>query len=343
MATRRREVLLTRGDSSASDYDIDLNDYTNYKNKLEEENRRFSATNGVPTPRQSVVEADDDYFGETDLQTQSNSQYNQSTQDVIWIKVFDEDSQMFYYFNTNSGESSWEKPAEYIEGQEVDDEAGKVNERRQDGERSPPDNLISEHASRVASHSDLSDHYDFSWNEISSQILEQHDWNSSSSPSHPSSAALKHHQNSIKDSRQTASHLQGISQQSDQDRDQDQELSDESHLSLVKQTNLMASAYGSIYHSEHLLVDEQTLTQNKFLKMKKDGNLLRDSMGWEEWLSSQGAVFFIKKGSLQILTFLISVSLSVSLSHQMALADNGIHPRSFRSVRLKVTLSILIT
>ena len=90
--------------------------------------------------------------------------------------------------------------------------------------------------------------------------------------------------------------VNGMDSVDDDHQHHDAEGDDPSELELSRQTNLMNKAYGTLYGSQQLIVDEETAIQKKFLKMKKGGTLLREQMGWEEWLSPQGALFYLKKG-----------------------------------------------
>jgi hypothetical protein len=297
---RRGDALLTRAESSTSGYDLDLNDYSNYKNKLEDDHRRFSLTKETVQYESKAGKEDEDddeeeNFDDTDLQTPSQSQYNQSsTQDapVVWIKVFDEENQQYYYFNTFSGDSTWEKPADFIEIDDTAEEDEGRGNHTHSQLMSESMNMFSEYPSQaVESHH--SDHYDFSWNDINLQQIQQHDWTPPTATAGGGGLGNGDHPPHHHSIDQSQSQYQSQSQIHNEESDENNSL----HLS--KQTHLMGSAYGTIYQSEHLLIDEIILTQKKFLKMKNDGKLLRELMGWEEWLSSHGALFYIKRGKVQ--------------------------------------------
>jgi hypothetical protein len=269
MSSNKR--VLERGESSASGYDLDLNDYAtnNYKEKLESDHRRMSQT----TNSQFAEFEDDDYFAETGSQLPTGSQY--PSQDTPWMKVLDEVSGSYYYFNTITGESTWEKPLDFID-EPTTQEANQ--QQLQQPTTSYPE---------IGQSGEPHDKYDFTWNEVSLRQIKQN-WNPQSENheiNDTTSVSFRNHQENGFDSVDDHHHHEAEETEDPTNR-----------LQLSSQTNLMNKAYGTLYDSQHLIVDEKTAIQNKFQKMKRGGTLLREQMGWEEWLSPQGALFYLKKG-----------------------------------------------
>ena len=274
--------VLERGESTASGYDLNLNEYAtnNYKEKLESDHRKMSHSSNIPPPSSQLPEdgfEDDEYFAETGSYLPSSSQY--PSQDTPWMKVFDDVSGSYYYFNTITGESTWEKPSDFID-EPVNDE--RINQQQ----------LIDESMTlfpEVRQPSEQpSDQYDFSWNDISLQHIQQN-WNPQSDDHQVTDTAPASFQ-------MNQPRVNGLDSVDDHHQHFDMEGEEQSDLQLPRETNIMSKAYGTLYGSQQLIVDEKTAIQNKFLKMKKGGTLLRELMGWEEWLSPQGALFYLKKG-----------------------------------------------
>lgn len=274
--------LLPRSESNMSAYDLNLDDgYSNYREKLEDDRRRSivssdneSGGGGGGMSHVMISDRveegdDDDIFGESGSFIPANVSQHLS-QDNPWMKVLDDVSGMYYYFNSITGESTWDKPAEYVERPEYPNVSQTGSSVLQDQPR-----LTNDARQSNQEESNLD------WNDVTLYKI-QHEWN----PQQDLDEGIR--------SQATTPKNNSPSKQGQQKNNYDD--SDDDQPRMTSQTNIMNNAYGEIYDSQRLIVDEDSEAHNKFLKMKRGGSLLRESMGWQEWLSPQGAIFYLRKG-----------------------------------------------
>jgi hypothetical protein len=85
----------------------------------------------------------------------------------------------------------------------------------------------------------------------------------------------------------------------------------DSTLLPISSANILSSAYGGLYSSKTLLENEGDTAMKRFEQMKRGGAVMRSSLGWEEWLSAQGAVFYSMKGEDDCMPRWISLFLCI--------------------------------
>lgn len=278
-----KKGYLPRSESNMSAYDLNLDEgYTNYKEKLEDDHRRQSVSTASQNPSlvhsHRLDEGDDDIFGESGSFLPVNISQHLS-QDNPWMKVLDDVSGMYYYFNTVTGESTWDRPADYIDKPEDQEISYSHDSQRNPIHEEPQSNQ---------------EEYHVGWDNVTLDNIHHH-WNPQHDPnndhqlqpnsSSPPPSSSSQYQSS---QRQQTTMTTTVTRGDDSD--------DDNQPRVTRNKNIMYNAYGELYDSKHLIIDENSLELNKFLKMKKNGSLMRESLGWQEWLSAQGAIFYLKKG-----------------------------------------------
>ena len=152
-----------------------------------------------------------------------------------WIKVFDEDSRQYYYYNQVTGESTWDPPADYTDPQDATYQTTYSAEYTAGLDTTQEWGYVDENVEPTWTAQDT----------LTATIPEGTDLTYKYNPSGSLAVAS-----------------------SDGDED-----STESRLAVEK--NLLSTAVGGLYRPEELLEDEEARINRKFDGMKNGGAVMR--------------------------------------------------------------------
>jgi hypothetical protein len=176
-----------------------------------------------------------------------------------WTKCFDDDSQMYYYFNEDTGESTWDRPLGFVDLSATGDTADMYASRQSSAD----------------------------WGQVGGEDMEVNQpWKHDEmlATTIPAGSDLAYQYNPSGSMAAASSDGEG------------EEEEDSVAGGIALDRNMLATAYGGLYRPEELLEDEQERVRRKFDGMKSGGAVMRSRLGWEEWLSAQGAIFYAEKG-----------------------------------------------
>jgi len=204
-----------------------------------------------------------------------------------WQKVYDESYQMYYYFNNFSGESTWDIPASFRDAEGWGGDSNNVMASA----------LEIIHTARSGRNTARSNASFTSRPPTSRPTKEQRDSVLSTLTGQQQPQADPHPDyNATLNSRVVGSPYVPPQKNDQSDSDSEGDGDDQEQKGIAKGAHTLTDAYGGIYDVSELLEDEEARSTRKFNKMKEAGSIMRTRMGWEEWLSSQGAVFYAQRG-----------------------------------------------
>jgi hypothetical protein len=225
---------------------------------------------------------------QTQYQNQGEDQVEGEVEMEEWQKVYDESYQMYYYFNNFSGESTWDIPASFRDAEGWGGDSNNVM-------ASALEIINTARSGRLTARSTASM---TSRPPTSRPTKEQRDSVLSVlTGRQQGQEGASFDYNATLNSRVVGTeYVPPTPKKEDSDSESDAGGSAQEHKGIAKGAHILTDAYGGIYDVSQLLEDEEARTTRKFNEMKESGSIMRTRLGWEEWLSSQGAVFYAHRG-----------------------------------------------
>ena len=247
-------------------------------------------------PYESRFEVPQQEAYETPSRLHSDNQRTADDEMEEWQKVFDDSYQMYYYYNNYTGESTWDIPEALrsAEGWGGDTSnimasALEIINTGRSGMHSARSGMhtgrsVTSTVSRPPSRRPTQEQRE----SILKYLTGKNEKQSSETP--PYNATLNSRVVGTKYEEQKNS------QSGSESEDEGEENNISEHKGIAKGAHLLTEAIGGIYDVSELLEDEQARSTRKFEGLKETGSIMRTRLGWEEWLSGQGAVFYAQRG-----------------------------------------------